>query len=154
MRWRLRSGWLVSVCPAQAREFVGRLVIVRQVLAATGWLAREVARPDRRLRGREGYSPSYREIAEELGWRCPRCPSCLGPGARRVPGPRARTPRTIVEPARPYPGRRRRGRGTDPRADRRRRPRRTPGAAEETYLLPQRLVGHGALFMLRVEGTR
>jgi repressor LexA len=103
---------------------------------------------------REGYSPSYREIAGELGLAISTVSyhvsvlqneGCL----RRE----ARQPRTITEPgcpsfqgagddvAVPLIGQIAAGVPVD-----------AAEAAEETFVLSRRLVGHGTLFMLRVKG--
>ena len=111
------------------------------------WFVREFTQ-------REGYSPSQREIAEELGLAVSTVSYHVSVlqqegSLRRRPG----QPRTIVEPAGPGSARRRgRGRGAAHRADRRRRGVDAVELAEETFLLSRRLVGRGTLFMLRVKG--
>jgi repressor LexA len=103
---------------------------------------------------REGYSPSYRDIAAELGLAVSTVSYHVSVlenegSLRREPG----QPRTITEAADPLPaaagdaaaipliGQIAAGVPLD-----------AVEAAEETFLLPRRLVGHGSLFMLRVRG--
>jgi len=103
---------------------------------------------------REGYSPSYREIAKELGLAISTVSYHVSVlenegSLCREPG----QPRTITEPGCPsHPvardevelpliGRIVAGVPLD-----------AVEIAEETFLLSRRLVGHGALFMLRVKG--
>ena len=102
---------------------------------------------------REGYSPSYRDIGEELGLAVSTVSYHVSVlesqgSLRREP----RQPRTITEPACPPSpteddvevpliGQIAAGVPLD-----------AVQAAEETFLLPRRLVGHGSLFMLRVRG--
>ena len=103
---------------------------------------------------REGYSPSYREIAEELGLAVSTVSyhvsvleqeGSLRRGAGR--------PRTIVEPADPAT----RAEGDEVEVPLVGQiaagvPLHAVELAEETFLLPRRLVGRGTLFMLRVKG--
>ena len=104
---------------------------------------------------REGYSPSYREIGEELGLAVSTVSYHVSVlesegSLRRESG----QPRTITEPGGPLPpdgddddvevpliGQIAAGVPVD-----------AVEAAEETFTLSRRLVGHGALFMLRVRG--
>lgn len=103
---------------------------------------------------REGYSPSYREIAEALGLAISTVSYHVSVlqndgSLHREPG----QPRTITGPgspllpacgdevAVPLIGQIAAGVPVD-----------AAEAAEETFLLSRRLVGHGALFMLRVKG--
>jgi repressor LexA len=103
---------------------------------------------------REGHSPSLREIAEEVGLAVSTVSYHVSVleqegSLRRGPG----QPRTIVEPTDPTP---------EPAGDEVEIPLIGQIAAgipldavelaEETFVLPRRLVGHGRLFMLRVRG--
>jgi len=118
------------------------------------WKRRRILRFVKEFGRREGYSPSYREIAEELGLAVSTVSYHVSVleqegSLRRGPG----QPRTIVEPA--YPTTRAVGDEVE-----------VPligqiaagvpvdavELAEETFLLSRRLVGRGALFTLRVEG--
>ena len=118
------------------------------------WQRRRILRFAQDFWQREGYSPSYREIAEELGLALSTVSyhvSVLKQEGvlRREP----RQPRTISEPADPAPlamgdgvevpliAQIAAGNAVD-----------AVESAEETFLLSRRLVGHGELFMLRVKG--
>jgi repressor LexA len=102
----------------------------------------------------EGYSPSYREIAEELGLAVSTVAYHVSvleqEGAlRRGAG----QPRTIVEPV--DPATRAEGDAVEiPLIGQIAAgiPLDAVELAEETFLLPRRLVGRGTLFMLRVKG--
>ncbi len=105
---------------------------------------------------REGYSPSQREIAEELGFAVSTVHYHLSVlqqdgSLRRGPG----QPRTIVEHASPA-ARAVRGEVEVPLIGQIAAgvPLDAVELAEETFLLSRRLVGRGTLFMLRVKGTR
>jgi repressor LexA len=104
---------------------------------------------------REGYSPNYREIAEELGLAVSTVfyhVSVLNREGVLRHSPRQ--PRTIAWPAGP---------ASQPEGDEAEVPLIGQIAAgvpvdaitlpEDTFLLPRRLVGHGTLFMLRVKGN-
>src|SRR6266536_3934479 len=103
---------------------------------------------------REGYSPSYREIAEGLGLAVSTVSYHVSVlqnegSLSREPG----QPRTITEPGFPSLG----GGGDGVKVPLIGQivagvPVDATEAAEETFLLSRRLVGHGALFMLRVKG--
>lgn len=123
-------------------------------VGAGDWQRRRILGFVQKFGRREGYPPSYREIAEELGLAVSTVSYHLsvlqGEGfLRREPG----QPRTIIEPGRPsLPG----GGVEIPflgqiAAD---VPLDAVEAAEETFVLSRRLVGHRTLFMLRVKGTR
>lgn len=103
---------------------------------------------------REGYSPSYREIAEELGLAVSTVFYHVAVLKREGTLRRSTgQPRTITEPADPVSlaegdqaevpliGQIAAGVPVDAVA-----------LPEDTFLLPRRLVGHGKLFMLRVRG--
>jgi repressor LexA len=103
---------------------------------------------------REGHSPSYREIAEELGLAVSTVAYHVSVleqegSLRRGAG----QPRTIVEPAEPAT----RTEGDEVEVPLIGQiaagiPLDAVESAEETFLLPRRLVGRGTLFMLRVKG--
>ena len=103
---------------------------------------------------REGYSPSYREIAGELGLAISTVSYHVSVlqnegSLRREAG----QPRTITEPGCPSL----QGAGDDVEVPLIGQiaagvPVDAAEAAEETFVLSRRLVGHGVLFMLRVKG--
>jgi repressor LexA len=118
------------------------------------WQRRRILRFVQEFGRREGYSPSYREIAEELGLAVSTVSYHVSVleqegSLRRGAG----QPRTIVEPADlvtgaegdavevPLIGQIAAGIPLD-----------AVELTEETFLLPRRLVGRGTLFMLRVKG--
>jgi len=118
------------------------------------WQRRRILRFVQEFGRREGYSPSYREIAEELGLAVSTVSYHVSVleqegSLRRGAG----QPRTIVEPADPTP----RAEGDTVEVPLIGQiaagiPLDAVELAEETFLLPRRLVGHGSLFMLRVKG--
>jgi repressor LexA len=118
------------------------------------WQRRRILRFVQEFGRREGHSPSYRQIAEELRLAVSTVAYHVSVleqigSLRRGPG----QPRTIVKPADPV---------TRTEGDEVEVPLIGQIAAgipldaveltEETFLLPRRLVGHGPLFMLRVKG--
>ncbi len=121
---------------------------------AGDWQRRRILLFVQEFARREGYSPSYREIAEELGLAVSTVSYHLSVleqdgSLRRGPG----QPRTIVEPASPAP----RAEGDEVEVPLIGQiaagvPLDAVELAEETFLLPRRLVGCGTLFMLRVKG--
>ena len=118
------------------------------------WQRRRILRFVQEFGRREGYSPSYREIAEELGLAVSTVSYHVSVleqegSLRRGAG----QPRTIVEPADPTT----RAEGDTVEVPLIGQiaagiPLDAVELAEETFLLPRRLVGHGSLFMLRVKG--
>ena len=118
------------------------------------WQRRRILRFVQEFGRREGYSPSYREIAEELGLAVSTVAYHVSEleqeGAlRRGAG----QPRTIVEPV--DPATRAEGDAVEiPLIGQIAAgiPLDAVELAEETFLLPRRLVGRGTLFMLRVKG--
>lgn len=103
---------------------------------------------------REGYPPSYRQIGEEAGIAVSTVFYHVGKLKEQgLLCREAGQPRTIVEPAHPAT------RGEDDDVEIPLLGQVAAGAgldavnlAEETFLLPRRLVGHGTLFMLKVKG--
>jgi repressor LexA len=121
---------------------------------AGDWQRRRILRFVQEFGRREGYSSSYREIAEELGLAMSTVAyhvSVLEQEGALHRG--AGQPRTIVEPVDlatraegdavevPLIGQIAAGIPLD-----------AVELAEETFLMPRRLVGRGTLFMLRVKG--
>jgi repressor LexA len=118
------------------------------------WRRRKILQFVQEFARREGYSPSYREIAEELGLAVSTASYHVSvlkqEGLLRR---EARQPRTIVKAP-----------GSPPRSESDEVevpligqiaagvPLDAVEVAEETFLLSRRLVGHGTLFMLRVKG--
>lgn len=118
------------------------------------WRRRKILQFVQEFARREGYSPSYREIAEELGLAVSTVSYHVSvlkqEGLLRR---EARQPRTIVKAP-----------GSPPRSESDEVevpligqiaagvPLDAVEVAEETFLLSRRLVGHGTLFMLRVKG--
>jgi len=118
------------------------------------WQRRKILRFVQEFGSREGYSPSYREIGEALGLALSTV--FYHVSVLRKQGLLHRgdgQPRTIVEPGGP-PTRAEGGKVEVPLVGQ------VPAGgfldavnlAEETFLLPRRLVGQGTLFMLRVKG--
>ena len=103
---------------------------------------------------REGYSPSYRQIGDELGLAVSTVSYHVA--LLKADGSLHREdgqPRTISWPGRPSPAAEGDGAevpliGQIAAGD----PRHAEEAVEETFPLPRELVGHGQLFMLRVKG--
>ena len=118
------------------------------------WQRHRILRFVQEFGRREGYSPSYREIAEELGLAVSTVSYHVSVleqegSLRRGAG----QPRTIVEPADPVT----RADGDEVEVPLIGQiaagiPLDAVELAEETFLLPRRLVGRGTLFMLRVKG--
>lgn len=102
----------------------------------------------------EGYSPSYREIGEEL--RIAVSTVSYHVSILKLEGLLSREdgqPRTIVDPACPAPG----AEGDEVEVPLIGQiaagvPIDAEQSVEETFLLPRRLVGHGTLFALKVKG--
>jgi repressor LexA len=121
---------------------------------AGDWQRRRILRFVQEFGRREGYSPSYREIGENLGLAVSSVSYHVGILEQEGLLCRgAGQPRTITEPAGP---------ATRAEGDKVEVPLigQVPAGipidavkqAEETFLLPRRLVGHGTLFMLQVKG--
>jgi repressor LexA len=115
---------------------------------------RRILAYSREFTRREGYSPSYRQIGDQIGLApstvCYHVALLKADGSlNREPG----QPRTITWPGRPSPAAERDGAqvpligqiaaGVPLDAEE---------AVEEIFPLPRELVGHGQLFMLRVKG--
>jgi repressor LexA len=121
---------------------------------AGDWQRRRILRFVQEFGRREGYSPSYREIAEELGLAVSTVAyhvSVLEQEGALHRG--AGQPRTIVEPV--DPATRAEGDAVEvPLIGQIAAgiPLDAVELAEETFLMPRRLVGRGTLFMLRVMG--
>lgn len=121
---------------------------------AGDWQRRRILRFVQEFGRREGYSPSYREIAEELGLAVSTVAyhvSVLEQEGALHRG--AGQPRTIVEPV--DPATRAEGNAVEvPLIGQIAAgiPLDAVELAEETFLMPRRLVGRGTLFMLRVMG--